>query len=198
MQVAPEIGFKFDGEGWSNPKEAPHLETALFQRRGSKTFRNILSGACGNLRASIFDYAIVQGRTRYTQTVAAFTQDAWCPTFSLQPKGLTQERSEAITHRDLKFDSNPGFSERWQLRGVDEPRLRSLFTSSLLSFLEGLDPAKKWHIEGTSGTLIIYCWKRTVKPADIRAFLYETSTIANSFFALADPRTGKDCAKSAT
>jgi hypothetical protein len=194
--VALQMGFKFERKKWSDPKQAPHLETALFAVRGSKHFENIMSGASGNLRASIFDYLIVEGKTRFAQTVATFTQDKWFPTFSLQPKGLLQKMSEAIKHRDLKFDSNPAFSERWQLRGTDEPRLRAVFTGTLLSYLEGLDPAKKWHIEGTSGTLILYRWNRKVKPADIRTFLDESSAIANNFFALADLRSTQEAASS--
>jgi hypothetical protein len=186
--VAPEIGFYFQGKEWAGPQPAPPLATALFRQGRSKEFRNIMTGSAAGYRACLFDYAYVVGagrsRRNIVQTVAAYSKNGVALTeFALQPKGVWQKIGEAFRHKDINFDSNPQFSQRYQLRSPDEMRTRALFTPSLLSYLESLEPGKKWCLEGGGDTLLVFRRDKKVKPEDFRSYLEETSVIATSFFS---------------
>ena len=64
-----------------------------------------------------------------------------------------------------------------------------MFGAALLSFLESLDPKKKWRLEGTAETLVVYRAGKRVKPEEFRTFLEETSALASSFLSLGGVRT---------
>jgi hypothetical protein len=195
--VAPEIGFYFQGKEWTGPQPTPPPQTDLFRRGHSKEFRNIMTGSAAGLRACLFDYRYVIGagrnRRNIVQTVAAYSKTGvTLPEFAMQPKGILQKIGEAFRHKDINFDSHPEFSRRCQLRSPDEVRTRTVFTAALLSYLEALDPKRKWCLEGAGDTLIVYRRDKKVKPnsADCRSYLEETSTIATSFFSFGGARSG--------
>jgi hypothetical protein len=182
--VAQQIGFNYVGDDRSRTVQ---VQTALFNRGGSRKFRNIMNGSRGGFEISLFDYSytVSTGKSSQTttQTVAAFVQGVSLPTFELRPENFMDRVSEIFVHRDIDFDSHPEFSRRCLLSGREEERIRKIFTPALLSFLEALTPEKKWHIEGCDFTLIVYRSDKTVRPEDIQPFLDETLSIAQTFFA---------------
>lgn len=189
--LALEIGFQYLGKDWGN--EAPQLEAPLFRKGRNREFRNIMAGSASGFRAYLFDYQYVTGGGRssqtHFQTVASFTKSGVVmPEFELQPEGVLQKIGDAFVHKDIDFDSHPEFSRRMQLRSPDEAKTRELFSPGLLSYLEGLDPAKKWRMEGIGSTLLLYRGGKRVKPAEFKAFLAEASTIASQFFGFAGAR----------
>lgn len=186
--LALEIGFQYLGKDWGN--EAPQLGAPLFRKGRNREFRNIMAGSASGLPAYLCDYQYVTGGGRssqtHFQTVAGFTKSgAVMPEFELQPEGVLQKIGDAFVHKDIDFDTHPEFSRRMQLRSPEEQKTRELFSSGLLSYLEGLDPAKKWRIEGTGNTLLLYRGGKRVKPGEVKSFLAETSTIASQFFSFA-------------
>ena len=182
--VAAEIGFRFDGNDQSS---AIQVRTALFNKGSGRKFRNIMNGVSSGLKASLFDYSYTissdKSSSTYRQTVAAFVQDLGLPLFEVRPEGLMDRVGEMFVHQDINFDSHPRFSRRYALRGKEEGKIRELFTPALLSLLEGLPAEKKWHIEGSDLTLLLYMQGKTVKPEEVRPFLEETSSLAQTFFA---------------
>jgi hypothetical protein len=189
-RVALEMGFSFEGDKWSDPGRSQDLTTGLFRKGSARTFRNIMTGNSGGLPASIFDYSFVtsDGKTSHTtaQTVATFSKTRLAlPEFELAAAGILQKIGDAITHKNIQFDSHPDFSKRYQLRSPDGDRTRELFTPGLLSHLEGLDPQKKWRLEGMGQTLIVYRSGKRVDPTELRPFLDEAGALATSFFTLA-------------
>jgi hypothetical protein len=190
--VAAEIGLNFAGNDQSR---AIQVRTALFNKGSSRKFRNIMNGASAGFQASLFDYSytISTGRSSstYTQTVAAFVQNISLPLFELRPENFMHKVSEVFVHRDINFDSHPEFSRRFVLRGKEEDKIRELFTPALLTFLEALAPEKKWHIEGSEFTLLLYRAGNTVKSDEIRTFLDESSLIAQTFFTSCGLRHAK-------
>ena len=191
--IALQMGFNYEGEAWSNPEQAPHLETPIFNKGRSREFSNIMTGSTAGFRTSLFDYRFVVGGGKssqtYSQTIASFTNPGISmPEFELQPEGIMQKIGDVFVHKDIDFDSHPEFSRRLQLRSPEEGKTRELFTPTLLTFLEGLEPSKKWRLEGVKKTLLIYRSKKRVKPEEFRAFLEETSAIATQFFSLAGLR----------
>jgi hypothetical protein len=187
--VSLEIGFLFVGHDWKTVQQAPALQTELFNKGHSKRFRNIMTGSVAGMRANLFDYAFTVGGGRsshtYNQTVGAYCKSGVnLPSFSLRPQGMMHKLWDAVVHKDITFDSNPEFASRYVLRGPESERIRILFTPSLMSYLQGLNPEKKWQLEGMGDTLLVYRGGKKANPGDFRAFLGETSTIAGQFFSL--------------
>ena len=186
--VSMQMGFLFVGKEWKDVQQPPQLQTVLFNRGHSKRFRNIMSSSVAGLRTFLFDYKYTVGGGRssrtYSQTVATYCKSGNLPVFNLQPQGLMHKLWDAVVHKDIIFDSNPNFAQRYVLRSEETERTRMVFTPTLLSFLESLDPQKKWQIEGMGDTLIIYRGGKKAKPADFKLFLEETSALAGQFFSL--------------
>src|SRR6185437_6136587 len=190
QNTAATTGLTFGGEEWPDKGRAPMLETALFGKGRDHKIQNIAFGSSAGFRAGLFDYTFVQGggrnSRRYTQTVATFSKDgASLPYFELRPANFLSRAWDAVAHNDIRFDANPEFTQRYVLRGALSEKVRELFTPGVVSFLEGLDARKKWHIEGTGDTLVIYRSSRKVAPDNLRDFLDQTSAIASGFFSFA-------------
>jgi hypothetical protein len=193
-QVAEEIKFSFE-ERSREPGRAADLKTVLFRMGTGRDFRNVMTGSSAGLRASLFDYSYVlsDGKNARTtaQTVAAFTKtDVAMAEFELEPIGMMQKIGEALVHKNIRFDSHPDLSRRYQLRSPDVDRTRELFTMGLLSYIEGLDTEKKWRLEGMGETLIVYRAGKRAAPGELRGFLDEASSMAGSFFGLGSFRVG--------
>jgi hypothetical protein len=193
-QVAGEIKFSFE-ERSKGPGQAADLKTVLFRTGTGRDFRNVMTGNSAGLRASLFDYSYVTGAGRSArttaQTVAAFARTGVAMAeFELEPIGMMQRIGEALVHKNIRFDTHPDLSRRYQLRSPDVDRTRELFTMGLLSYIEGLDPEKKWRLEGMGETLIVYRAGKRVAPGELRGFLDEASSMAGSFFGLGSFRVG--------
>ena len=187
--VSMGIGFLFVGKEWKDVPQPPQLQSPLFSRGHATTFRNIMTGSAAGRRAYLFDYKYTVGHGRsahtYNQTIAAYCKDGvQLPSFCLYSQGLMHKLWDAVVHKDIGFDSNPNFGERYVLRSDEAERTRAVFIPPLLSFLESLDPQKKWQIEGRGDTLIVYRSGKKVKPADFKFFLEETSALSGQFFSL--------------
>ena len=187
--VALEMGFVFIGKDWGSSQSTPEPAMPLFNTGHNRRFANIMTGSSAGFPVSVFDYSYVVGSGRnsstHSQTVAAFSKAGMSfPVFDLHAEGLLEKIGEAIAHRDIHFDSHPGFSKIYRLRSPDVDKTRRVFTPGLLSSLEGLDERKKWRLEGANDTLIVFRGSKTVKPAELRLFLEETSAVASQFLGL--------------
>jgi hypothetical protein len=183
--LAQQMGFTYEGDDWSGEGQAPVTETALFQCGRRQAFHNIMVGAYAGLNAGLFDYQFTTGVGRssrtYVQTVAAFWKGGLClPEFAIYPEGIFEKLGNVFSHRDIHFDAHPEFSCRYVLRGPEEEKIRQLFSDGLVTFLESLDPARKWHLEGADTTIVLYRGGKPVKPEQLQAFLEEASSIATS------------------
>jgi hypothetical protein len=189
--VALQLGFAFEGDDWSHGSRAPQLETPLFERGRDKIFRNIMTGSREGVDSSFFDYSFGRGRHSTQQTLATFTQDSWLPLFEIAPKNIVGKLGDAILRNDIRIGSHPGFSSQFRVRSSEEEKVRPVLTPGLLTYLEGLDPKMKWHIEGCGLSLVIYRLGKMVKPDDIAAFVDETTAIAKAFLTLSGLKTFK-------
>ena len=91
--------------------------------------------------------------------------------------------------RGEQYRTHPDFSSQFHVRSSEEEKIRAVLTPGLLTYLEGLDPKMKWHIEGCGLTLVIYRLGNMVKPKDFAAFVDETNAIAKAFLALSGLKT---------
>jgi hypothetical protein len=81
----------------------------------------------------------------------------------------------------VTFDKE--FLHRHCVRGKDKEGIKALFSQPPIDFVKQLDRTKAWQIEGAANKLVIYSYSRKVIPAQLKDFLQETSSIAQSFFA---------------
>lgn len=187
--AALEMGFNYQPKG-----TAPTLAIHLFTQGRSQEARNVLTGSAGGFEAMVFDFKYVTGHGRNqrenVQTVAAFRcSGARLPDFQLGPESIFHKIGARFGYQDIDFDSSPGFSQRFLLRGADEAAIRSFFAPAILGFFETLPEHRKWHVEGADDWLAIYQANHKVKPADLRTFLDEASPIASTLFSQAKSRS---------
>ena len=189
--AALEVGFTFEGDEWTDPRPGLFLATALFGKGHAVEFKNIMIGSRGGLKARLFDYKLRIGTGRNSQTeaqtVGAFSKDGvYLPYFEMRPIKSFDWVVDAVTHKNIHFESTPEFAKHCFLQSPLEKDVRTLFTPALLTYLEQLNAQKKWSVEGTGNTLVIYRSQKRVAPTELREFLDETSSIANSFLSLAN------------
>ena len=189
VDVAPTIGFLFEGNTWADPSQAPPPEMAMFQGKHDPRFANIMTGSFAGLRTSIFDYSYRSGRNAHTQTVVAFTfsRDLALPLFEVVPNNFfIRTLLPAVRSvKPIAFDSSPAFARRFLVFGLHEESVRELFTPGLLSFLEGLPPKELWRIEGLGATLMVYRTMGIVRPQNLQRHLEKTSSLARGFLGSA-------------
>jgi hypothetical protein len=190
--VAQELGFAFTP--WIGPMMAPRFATELFRNVMGGTFKNVLTGHYAGMDVQLFDYSCTTGNPGNTstavQTVAVYTQNFDLPLFTLQPRNLALEIMVALQHQKVDLDYPPGVSRHYAASGPEREKIRTLFNGNLLSFVEGLDRSQGWHIEGAGKTLVLYRYRRRVAPTELKDFLLETSSIAQSFFAFSGQKAG--------
>jgi hypothetical protein len=183
--AAQSLGFTFSR--WAGPTTVPKVATP-FLMTGCAGYKNVMTGSYGGLEVEVFDYSRTTGSARNTsstsQTVAIYKKDVRLPAFSLGPGGLAAKLIDALEHQNVPI-ADPEFKRHYSLRAPDQEKVRALFTDGLITSLNNLDPSKHWQVEGVGNSLVLYRYARREKPTDLRDFLQETSSIAQSFFAYA-------------
>lgn len=183
--VAHQLGLTFEGNDWRSSSRTPQLECPLFGRGDSaKEFQNIISGIHEGMTINFFDYTFRNGRSKTSQTVAAFTGDVWLPTFEVAPLDLVRKVSGATSGKGIQLEAGSDFSKRFRLLGSDEKKVRMLFSRELRYFFEQLGTVSKWHLEGSEFTLIVYREGEIVKPRDYSEFIKRTTDMAQKFINL--------------
>ena len=173
-QVADDMGFEFHpapGEGLLGRYPGFHL----FSQGHSRRARNLLRGQAGGLEVAVFDYSYVTGsgkhRTTWRQTVVAFEIDgAELPTFALRPEGMFHKIGQWFGYHDIDFESHPGFSKSYLLRGQNEEAVRELFTDNVLEHYERVAGVCT---EGSGHRLVYYRAQQRIKPDEARRVLEE-------------------------
>jgi hypothetical protein len=184
--VAQQLGFTFTP--WTNdPKAIPRADTELFKTGWAGGIHNLMTGNYAGMDAEVMEFSRTTGpagnSSTTVQTVAVYTQNVDLPQFVLQPGNLAIRILDALQHQKVDLDYPPGVSRHYAVHGPDKDRTRALFNESLVSFVESLDRSRGWHIEGAGKKLVVYRYRGRVKPIQLRDFLQETSSIAQSFFA---------------
>jgi hypothetical protein len=182
--VSNELGFTFTPKGersiFSELSGLP-----LFSQGHSRRVRNVLEGKDSGGPVTIFDYRYTVGGGKhshtYRQTIIYFRSDTLTlPGFALRPESIFHRIGSALGYQDIDFETNPEFSRRYLLRGVDETAIRNLFTLEVLTYFE-TEKAGKVCVEGNGKHLICYKAAKLIKPDDIRTELEEAKSILELF-----------------
>jgi hypothetical protein len=109
-------------------------------------------------KIEISDITLVEGaRQEKTETHITMAQvsdtNLSIPDFALEPEGLWSQLFEGVAGKDIDFAAYPIFSKKYYLRGENETVMASLFTESLIRFLESHE---EMHAECHNQRLIFY------------------------------------------
>jgi len=179
--LADELNFEFS-HGDKNGLLALLGQFHLFTLGHTKTMFNVLQGVAGGLQISIFDYRYVtgHGKHRHTWNVSVFVArqaGMELPDFSLRRESIWHKIGLLFGVKDINFESHPGFSRSYLLKGSDEEAIRATFQPPVLDYFEerpGL------HVEGF-GELLLYATLRRVKPDKFREFMTKGFEILKLF-----------------
>jgi len=176
------IGFSFEPKG--DQSFVNSLRTfSSFQKGHGHRARNVMRGRRGGVGLTIFDYkyTVSYGRSSqtYNQTVALAKVGMLAPSFSLTKESFLHKLGEAFGSKDIDFEANPAFSDKYFLRGTDAAAVRKLFSSSVMSFFENTN--SEFTVEAAGDKFVVFKPRRKVKPTDLETFIREVSTIVNIF-----------------
>jgi len=184
-QVAQDLGFDFEPKG-----DAAFLQSLglfhLFSQGHSKALSNLLRGKAQDLEVAIFDYRYVTGSGKHRHTwnhsVVCFRFGGTnLPAFSLRPENISHKIGAWFGSQDIDFESHPGFSRRYLLRGNQEKAIRELFNTAVLDFYEAKPGLCT---EGGGDMLLFYRSGVRAKPEAIRAFMEEGFQVLGLFHPL--------------
>ncbi|MHB8218303.1 MAG: hypothetical protein ACYDDS_19695 [Candidatus Sulfotelmatobacter sp.] len=159
-------------------------EMRLLTGKGSlATYSNILRGAAAGYETFIFDfcYVVSGGKTTrgVNQTVAAFhAPGANMPDFQLARRTLEDKLGRLFGAKQLRFEANPNFSDRYIATGADLESAATLFTPGVLSFFEGRTD-NLLTVEGYWDWIIVYRPEHRVKPSELGDFVEDATRIAS-------------------
>lgn len=174
QMVADELGLPFFPKG--DESLINHLSGFhLFSQGRSKKITNMIHGDTEDVDLGIFDYRYTVGggknSSTYNQTVVCLQSPHLAlPEFAMRPEHFFHRIGGLFGFKDIDFESHPGFSKAYLLRGPDEEAVRQLFRDDVLSYFE---TQKRICVEGARGTLVFYRSGRRVKPSEIRTLMEE-------------------------
>lgn len=90
------------------------------------------------------------------------------PNFALEPEKLWTKLSELSFGKDIDFPEYPVFSNRYYLRGDNEPAIRSFFNDKLIAYLEDHEDI---HVEAYRNKLLVYKKRDVLTRAEIQSIV---------------------------
>ncbi|MBC8500350.1 MAG: hypothetical protein ISS25_01655 [Nanoarchaeota archaeon] len=180
--AAVGIGFFFEPKG-DQSFVSSFTRFTSFHGGHSYRARNVMRGRRGGIGFTIFDFKYTVGYGKhsrtYNHTIALVKLGVLAPTFYLTKESFLHKLGEAFGSKDIDFEANPAFSDKYFLRGTDEAAVKKLFSSSVMSFFETME--LKFTVEAEGDTLVVFRPGKKVKPADLNSFIQQVSSIVNVF-----------------
>jgi hypothetical protein len=150
----------------------------LFRRERSAWFgkgkvTNVLRGQVEGADVFLFDYtySVQAGKNRKTITQTVFfanDKQLALPDFRLKPETWWHKIQTMLgLTKDVNFEENPDFSEKFWLKSDFEDLVRQRFRPELQQFLLSRPPA---HLEGEGYYLLAYKPRVQLSPAEAKAF----------------------------
>ncbi len=185
-------GISFFGMKLFDPwpiDKLPWLGFNLFSVGSSKNIENFLKREASQEDSIIFDYSYTihhsgknSSNTTYTQTVILTKQIKPLPRFELFFEGIFGKIADIVGFKDIDFESNKEFSDKYRLKGEDENGIRQVFTSPLLNFLVSNRVFER--IESNGQYLLFYSPSKLIKVEEL-ASRVDSAIKINQMFSLA-------------
>lgn len=176
-KLATALGLSFSAvDSYGLAKQLQGFE--LFKRERNRFFSkgrvtNVMRGLVGETEVFLFDYSYTvqagNSRKRITQTVFFANDKNWfLPSFHLKPENWWLKlKSKLGISKDINFEDNPEFSEKFWLKGELEDLVRQQFTPALQGFLSEKPPAQ---LEGNNYYLIGYKPRKKMDAPEAKLF----------------------------
>jgi hypothetical protein len=184
QNVATSLGLTFRREG-NVADQSLTVGSRLAQETLRSTVSNVVeTPPTAELSLTVFDYAHERRHTKSNhqvkQTVTRMQSGLLhLPKFILFPEGFFERMETALGQADIDFPDTPEFSQRYVLRGDDEPAIRSLFNPILRRALEGQHGIT---IEGGGELLFIFRAGHRQEPEQVPVKIQQDKAIAALFF----------------
>lgn len=145
-------------------------ERKWFTRNGKIT--NVIRSTVGDTEVFMFDYTYVvstgKSSRRVTQTVFFANDKQWfLPDFHLRPERWWHKIMSGMGMKDINFEENPEFSDKFWLKSEFEDLIRKQFTPSLQAFMLEKPPV---HLEGKNFYLLAYKPDKLLSPEESRKY----------------------------
>lgn len=182
--IATRLGFTFRRKA-TDADKALIVGCHIANFGHSHITSNVIeAGYSEELRMTLFDhiYTVGSGKSsrQYHQTVTRMQAPLLnLPAFVLFPETFSSKIGKLFGGTDINFPESPQFSKKYILRGPDEATIRSLFTPTLIQFLEQQPPLL---IDAAGDTLFVHRTSKRAKPEEIESFVAEGKQLLAKFF----------------
>ena len=195
---ASRLGFNFE-KLVSDESAEKYLSFHLASLGKDEGLMNRMWGEQDEYNISIFEHKYTmpsgEGSSATKHTVIAFeTKTESLPSFSLTPKDNSQQLAGLIggaiesllgtksktmsDYKEITLKSNTDFTEKHQLKGVDEAALQQFFTSEVIALLEQ-DP--DLYIENQGGIFLGYYKSERFKAKELSQFIEKIKNLRQAF-----------------
>jgi len=121
----------------------------------------------------VFDEGAMLSLEVYQTTVQVVRLSSPIPLFIIDKEGLFDKIFDRVkvfsgSKKDINFVKYPGFSNKFQLSGVDEDAIRTFFTDDLIRFLE---QNEIHHIESNGEALMIFKYVHIARTDEVQNML---------------------------
>jgi hypothetical protein len=178
--AAERQGWRFEAkpDGIVIPGSA---QRELFTQGRAQKVRNHMVMERDGRQVAVFDYQYTTGAGKsqrtWKQTVAhVHAPGLDLPAFVLRPENVFHKIGGMFGYQDIDLDTDPDFSGRYLLRGVDEAAIRALFTADVRDFY---DRHAKSCTEAAGADLFFWRTDRRVAPEDVAGFVDEALVLTD-------------------
>lgn len=177
-QAATELGLAFSSSLPSPDRDV--FDTFQLSQIGhSRDAACSITADSGELRMVLFDYTYTTGggknkNTKNFNVVMASSEQLDMPQFSLSPESFFHRVADFFGYKDIDFDDDTAFSDKYLLKGGQEEAIREFFTAKRRSAFMKLDNVM---IEAKGNEFIFYRGGKQRDLAHLRSMLEEGFTI---------------------
>ncbi|MFC2133819.1 hypothetical protein ACFLTH_04320 [Bacteroidota bacterium] len=154
-----------------------------FQKGYSHKAKNIMRGRRSSIGLTICDYRYTVGGGKsshtYNQTVVIADIGQMITGFNMTKKSIFYKIGEKFGMKDIDFDNDPEFSKKFLLKGIDEPAVRKLFSSSVRNFFDSQN--LKYNVEAEGHELVVFTPGKRIKPELMNEHINQTLAVVRLF-----------------
>jgi hypothetical protein len=181
IALAQTLGFTYEKK-LSGTTQIPCSGASLFNRGHGRYAKNYMTGTVADIQVILTDYQYTTGSgknsTTHSLTLTAYNVPGLTlPDFTLEKENFLTRIADKFGFGDIDFDTHPVFSDKYQLKGKDEPAIRALFTPTLLTAIENGLINNAWHVQAGDNWLIIHTTR--LKPEQWQDFLNSSFELMN-------------------
>lgn len=155
----------------------------LFTTGRGQEIRNYAAGERDGRAVAVFDFSYVTGggrsRAVWRQTlVHVRLPGVELPSFALRPENAMHKIGGLFGYQDIDIAADLSFSERYLLRGPDEPAIRAVFDPVVRDFFHA---GPKVCVEAAGTDLYFWRASRMVAPEEVGLLLDTAMDLAGRF-----------------